>query len=122
MKRKAIYTQAEIELNVEAGHNTLRMLEATWITGTGPRGGRINVGQARYDMLNMLVIEDKAEVVARFSASQMTASVGKLEIMGLIIRFPKIKEVLPVAVPVQTTALTQHLLDAAKLDVPPWEG
>lgn len=88
MKRKAIYTQMEIELNAEASTNKGRLLSALWIKGKGPRGGKVNIGQVRYDALNMLVIEHKAEVVSRFVG---TAHYADLQVTGIVIRYPKIQ-------------------------------
>jgi len=84
-----LYTQTELALNREAGENRGRLLTALWVHGKGPRGGKVNIGQARYDALNLLVIENKAQVVARFTA---TPHYAELNVVGLVIRFPKVKE------------------------------
>lgn len=99
MKRKAIYTDTEMSLNEEALRHPLRLLEATWITGTGPRGGKVSIGKGRYDALDMMVIEKKAEVVARWRAEPHYAN---LTLCGIVIRFFKVKKNLTEAV--QTTA------------------
>jgi hypothetical protein len=108
-KSKMVYTTMEEALNREAGENRGRLLSALWITGKGPRGGKVNIGQHRYDALNLLVIENKAEVVSRFSG---TPTFATLQVHGIVIRFPKIKATAKVIEP------------KAKVHVegkPPWE-
>lgn len=83
-----VYTQSELDLNAEAGGNRGRLLSALWVHGKGPKGGKVNIGQGRYDALNLLVIEGKAEVVARFNGAPHYA---ELQVTGIVIRFPKIR-------------------------------
>ena len=87
---KHIYTAAEMTLNREAGENKGRLLTALWVHGKGPKGGKVNIGQVRYDALELLAIENKAAVVFRFNSTGFYW--GTLEAVGIVVRFPKIKE------------------------------
>lgn len=82
MKKKK-YTATELEVAAEANHTSQRILSATWIYGKGPRGGKVNIGKRRYDILNLMVIEDKAEVIGRF---QSPAFYAGLSVTGIIVR------------------------------------
>ena len=87
---KKLYTEAEMTLNREAGENKGRLLTALWVRGTGPRGGKVSIGQPRYEALELLAIEGKAQVVFRFTSTGFHW--GELEAVGIVIRFPKIKD------------------------------
>ena len=82
------YTEMELELAREAKHSPQRILAATWIHGTGPRGGKVSIGKGRYDVLNMMVIEDKAEVIGRFSTPEFYAG---LSVTGIIVRLNTVR-------------------------------
>jgi len=109
---KNTYTHAELLLNSEAGENKARLLSAVWITGKGPRGGKVNIGQPRYDALNMLAIEHKAEVVSRFVG---TSHYAQFQIVGIVVRMTKIKQ--PKELPPPKKSKVHHNCG----EPPPWE-
>jgi hypothetical protein len=111
------YTHSELELIAESKH-TKRMLSAMWVTGTGPRGGKVSVGKGRYDALNMMVIEGKAEVILRFRTDSIGPS-SPLLAYGLMVRIKPIKKDKR-SKPVQTSAtpVAPTVDSGAK---PPWE-
>ena len=82
----------------EAAAMPYRILSYTWVTGTGPRGGKVNIGKHKYDLLNMMVIEHKAEVVARFACDPLG---GKLQVYGLVAKVPKPPPAWPGSTPIE---------------------
>jgi len=84
-----LYTEAELALNREAGDNKGRLLTALWVHGKGPKGGKVNIGQVRYDAFELLAIENKAAVVFRFNSTGFYW--GTLEAGGIVVRFPKLR-------------------------------
>ena len=85
MKR---FTETEFELLREAKGSPQRILSATWIHGQGPRGGKVSIGKGRYDVLNLMVIEDKAEVIGRFQTPEFYAG---LSVTGIIVRVNSVR-------------------------------
>jgi len=85
MKR---YTESELEMAREAKHSPQRIIAATWIHGQGPRGGKVSIGKGRYDVLNLMVIEDKAEVIGRFQTPEFYAG---LSVTGIIVRINTVR-------------------------------
>lgn len=77
------YTDFERQLLREAKGTPQRILSATWINGKGPRGGKVSIGKGRYDALNLMVIEGKAEVIGRFHTPEFYAG---LSVVGIIVR------------------------------------
>lgn len=80
MKR---FTDTEMDILREVQGVPQRIASATWIWGKGPRGGKVSIGKGRYDVLNLMVIEHKAEVIGRFNTPQFYAG---LTVTGIIVR------------------------------------
>jgi hypothetical protein len=82
------YTEHELELAREAKIAPQRIVSATWINGKGPRGGKVSIGKGRYDTLNLMVIEGKAEVIGRFQTPPFYAG---LTMVGIIARINTVR-------------------------------
>jgi hypothetical protein len=87
------YTSTEMELISEA-RQSKGLLSAMWVTGKGPRGGKVSAGKGRYDTINMMVIEGKAEVLLRFRSENHSGvtTKGHLDVYGLMIKVKRIKK------------------------------
>lgn len=86
---RKIFTATEVDILSEVIGVPQRIASATWIHGTGPRGGKVSIGKGRYDVLNLMVIEGKAEVIGRFNTPEFYAG---LSVTGIIVRVNPVRK------------------------------